>query len=324
MARRTFDVTDVAAILRNWYAGHSLTSIALRLGVDRKTVRKYVRVAVETGLSPGGPPVGDSHWADLAHSSFPELADGRLRQHTWSELDRHYDYIASALAVQPQSAVWQRLRAEHGLACSVASFRRYVAANVPDHRPPGGTAPDHRADVEYGLLGHWVDPATGHTRRVWAFVMVLARSRHMYLRPVLTIDQQSWIDAHVAAFSFFGGVPRRLAPGGLHAEAKRLWDPSANPSFGRLAARYRVELDATPVIPRAPRTMTYVRRHFWAGNTFDSPDRMLAGAVAWCHDVAGQRNLRTPYGATPLRLFEREERPALRPLPPSHPAARRG
>src|SRR5262249_15744332 len=66
--------------------------------------------------------------------------------------------------------------------------------------------------IDYGHLGYWSDPATGKRRRVWAFAMVLACSRHMFVRPVLTMDQAAWTEAHVAAFAFFGGVPRRLVP----------------------------------------------------------------------------------------------------------------
>ena len=42
MARRTFDVTDVTEILVHWYAGRSQSEVATSLGVDRKTIRKYL------------------------------------------------------------------------------------------------------------------------------------------------------------------------------------------------------------------------------------------------------------------------------------------
>jgi transposase len=45
---------------------------------------------------------------------------------------------------------------------------------------------------------------------VQAFVMVLACSRMMFVRPVLRMDQTSWCEAHVEAFAFFDGVPARL------------------------------------------------------------------------------------------------------------------
>jgi len=68
-------------------------------------------------------------------------------------------------------------------------------------RPP--VAPGEEAQVDYGLLGWWQDPAAGRVRRVWAFIMVLAFSRHMFVRPVLKMDQQAWVAAHVAAFACF-------------------------------------------------------------------------------------------------------------------------
>ena len=45
--------------------------------------------------------------------------------------------------------------------------------------------------------------------------MVLACSRHMFVRPVLRMDQRGWVAAHVAAFEFFGGCPARLVPDNL-------------------------------------------------------------------------------------------------------------
>jgi len=57
------------------------------------------------------------------------------------------------------------------------------------------------------------DPVTGRLRAIWAFAMVLCCSRHMFVRPVITMDQRAWTECHVAAFGFFGGVPARLVPG---------------------------------------------------------------------------------------------------------------
>jgi transposase len=61
-------------------------------------------------------------------------------------------------------------------------------------------------------MGRWLDPVTGRLRTVWAFVMVLACSRHMFVQPVLRMDQRASTECHVAAFGFFGGVPAWLVP----------------------------------------------------------------------------------------------------------------
>lgn len=54
MARRTFYVIDITEILAHWYAGRSQHEVAGSLGVDRKTIRRYVEPAIETGFVPVG------------------------------------------------------------------------------------------------------------------------------------------------------------------------------------------------------------------------------------------------------------------------------
>ena len=51
MARRTFDVIDVTEILVHWHAGRSLNEMSQSLGVDRKTIRKYIAPAVAAGAA---------------------------------------------------------------------------------------------------------------------------------------------------------------------------------------------------------------------------------------------------------------------------------
>ena len=41
--------------------------------------------------------------------------------------------------------------------------------------PRGEVPPGSEGQVDYGLLGRWFNPVTQRTRRVWAFVLVLAR-----------------------------------------------------------------------------------------------------------------------------------------------------
>jgi transposase len=236
MARRSFDVIDISEILIHWHAGRSQAQIAASLGVDRRTVRKYTAAAVAAGLEPGGPPLSEAEWARRAREWFPELADTRLRQVTWPTIGAHHEYITGQLeAGVTMATIWQRLRDEHGLAVSVASLRRYVAANLPEEARrsqvrvlrPQAAEPGAEAQIDYGQMGRWTDPATGRLRTVQAFVMVLACSRHMFVRPVLKMDQAAWTECHVAAFGFFGGVPARLVPENVPRNIFRLLCPAA-------------------------------------------------------------------------------------------------
>jgi hypothetical protein len=56
-------------------------------------------------------------------------------------------------------------------------------------------APGAEAQVDYGQLGRWTDPATGTRHTVHAFAMVLSCSRHLFVRPVIGMDQTGWADA---------------------------------------------------------------------------------------------------------------------------------
>jgi transposase len=331
MARRTFDVIDVAEILVHWHAGRSLNEMAGSLGVDRKTLRKYVAPAVAAGIVPGGPARSEEEWHELVRDWFPELADTRLRQVTWPAISVHHDYITGQLkAGVRMSTIHQRLRDEQGLAASVASFRRYVSANVPEEVRrsqvtvwnPRPAEAGEQAQIDYGQLGRWLDPVTGKLRVVQAFVMVLACSRHMFVRPVLAMDQRAWTECHVAAFEFFGGVPARLVPDNLKTGVDKpdLYDPKINRSYAELAAHYGCLIDPARALKprdkaRVERPMPYVRDSFWRGREFTSLAQMQGEGVRWSLDVAGRRACRPLQGAAPAAVFGAVEKDVLRPLP---------
>jgi transposase len=262
MARRTFDVIDVTEILMHWHAGRSKNEMAESLGVDRKTLRKYIAPAEAAGIVPGGPARSEEEWAELVRGWFPQLADTRLRQVTWPAISEHHEYITGQMkAGVRMSTIHQRLRDEHGLAVSPASFRRYVAANVPEETRraqvvvwnPRPSEAGEQAQIDYGQLGRWLDPVTGKLRTVQAFVMVLACSRYMFVRPVLKMDQRAWTECHVEAFEFFAGVPARLVPDNLKTGVDKpdLYDPKLNRSYAELAAHYGCLID--PARSRKPR-----------------------------------------------------------------------
>ena len=322
---------DVTEILVHWHAGRSLNEMSQSLGVDRKTIRKYVAPAAAAGIVPGGPVKTEQEWVNLVREWFPELSDARLRQVTWPAIAVHHDYITAQLkAGVRMSTIHQRLRDEHGLAASVASFRRYVAANLPEEARrsqvtvwnPYQAEAGEQAQIDYGQLGRWLDPVTGKLRTVWAFVMVLACSRHMFVRPVLKMDQRAWTECHVEAFAFFGGVPARLVPDNLKTGVDKpdLYDPKLNRSYAELAAHYGCLIDPARALkprdkPQVERPMPYVRDSLWRGREFASLEAMQAEAARWSLEVAGQRACRPLEGAAPAAVFAAVEKDALRPLP---------
>ena len=322
---------DVTEILVHWDAGRSQSEIADSLGMDRKTVKKYLTPVLAAGMAPGSGR-SQAEWSVLVRDWFPQLADTTLRQFSWPLIEPHRDYIVAQLeAGVTKATIHQRLRDEQGLTASVASVKRWIAANLPEQAlrarvtvlgedPP----PGQEAQIDYGYLGMWADPLGGHRRRVWGFVMVLCCSRHLFLRPVLRMDQQAWTACHVKAFEFFGGTPARLVPDNLKTGVIKadLYDPLLNRSYAELAAHYGVLIDPARAgkpkdKPRVERPMPYCRDSFFRGRDFPSIEAMQAAARDWSAQVAGQRSCRPLSGAAPAAVFHAVERDELQPLPRS-------
>jgi transposase len=337
MARRTFDVIDLIELYERWWAGRSQVEISASLGIDRKTIRKYLAPAVEAGLLPGRvpagrPAMGRADWRELAEGWFPQVADAGLRQVTWPAIEPHRDYVVAQLkAGVTQATIHGRLVREKGLDASVASFRRWVAAQLPEEtrrarvrvpRPPVPAGSE--AQIDYGKLGTWTPPTGGRQVAVWAFVMILSCSRYMFVRPVIRLDQHVWSEATVLAFEFFGGVPARLVPDNLKTGVERpdLYDPRINRSYGELAEHYDTLVDpARAAKPRdkarVERAMPYVRDSFWRGRDFTSLEQMQDDAVDWSVEIAGARRHPSLDGAAPAVVFAAVEKTALQPLPRS-------
>ena len=166
MARRTFDVIDVTEILMHWHAGRSKNELAASLGVDRKTLRKYIAPAEAAGVAPGGPVKSEEEWAELVRAWFPQLADTRLRQVTWPAIGVHHDYVTAQLkAGVRMSTIHQRLRDERGLAVSVQSFRRWWQRPLPEPlqraRPASRQKAAMQRQRELATPGHRRDQTAG-------------------------------------------------------------------------------------------------------------------------------------------------------------------
>jgi hypothetical protein len=135
MARKTFTVDDVVDMLDRWHRGESVTKVSASLGVDRKTVQKYLRCALAADIRPGSRTMSPADWTALIHSSHPQITEPRLRRRTWLELDPFRDQVdAQRRQGLTLEAIWRRLRRERGVAVSLASFKRWASDDRPESR----------------------------------------------------------------------------------------------------------------------------------------------------------------------------------------------
>jgi len=216
-----------------------------------------------------------------------------------------------------------------GLGVGLTSFRRWLWRELPEEAARAAATPwrpevdpGDEAQIDYGYLGRWFDEGQQRWRRVWAFVMVLAFSRHMFVRPVLSMDQRAWTACHVEAFSFFDACPARLVCDNLKTGVLKpdIYDPRLNRSYAELASHYGCLIDPARAVkpkdkPRVERQMPYVRDSLWSGREWTGPIHMVDGARRWCLEVAGVRSHRSLDGASPLSMFLSVEKEKMLVLP---------
>jgi transposase len=330
VARRRIVVADVKEILVQWDAGQGVSAIARALGYSRPTVRKYVRAARQAGLVRGGQRRRETAWEQLARSVVEQVAAIRTRGTAGAEMARFHVYLAEHLGRARLSVLFQRLRDEQGLRASWSTFYRYVAQHWPEHGKPSprptirldDPPPGEEAQIDFLYVGRWYDPEEERLRRLYAFLMTLSHSRHQFLYPVLGEDSAAWLEAHVEAFKFFGGAPKRLVPDNLSAGILRpdLYDPRANRAYGELARYYGSIIDPARVRrptdkPRVENGVNFARESFFRDRDFQSLRQMREAAAGWCSEVAGRR-IHGTTGERPLEAFLAREQMALLPLPP--------
>lgn len=236
MGRRSWHVRDIVEVYLHWQAGDAIQAIAPSLGLDRKTVRKYIRAAEAAGLDHNHPRSG-------VRQRFPELVDARVRSDCFRELDAHQEFIRDGLRTNCATTVWHRLCRQTGLGVSLSSFRRYLRLIMPEMLDPRKVtvwrpevAPGEEAQVDFGSLGLWEDPRTGKRQRIWAFALALSYSRHLFIRPVMRLDSLTWLTCHVAAFGFLEAVPQRIVLDNLKDGVLKpdLYDPQYNRAYAEL------------------------------------------------------------------------------------------
>ena len=329
MGRRRILVADVKEILVHWDAGGSISGIAHTLGYSRPTVRKYIQAAQRIGLVRGSRRLDEVGWERAARAAIAEVEPVRRLGEASRAVATYHDYLAERVGAVRLSVLHQRLRDEHQLRVSWPTFYRYARQHWPDRlraRPRvtvrlDDPPPGAEAQIDYFYVGLWQDPETQRRHRLSAFLLTLSHSRHAFLYPVLSEDAASWLDAHVAAFTFLGGTPHRLVPDNLGAAILKAdrYDPRINRAYGELVRYYGCLVDPSRVgrptdKPRVERGVDYARASFFAGRTFPSLTAMRQEAARWSLEVAGRRVHGTT-GERPLEAFLAREQAALLPLP---------
>lgn len=98
-----------------------------------------------------------------------------------------------------------------------------------------------------------VNPDTGEVRKAQIFVAVLGASNYTFACASWSQQQEDWLNAHVNAFEFFGGVPELVVPDNLKSAVSvtHRYEPTITPSYQQLAAHYQLAI--VPARPYKPK-----------------------------------------------------------------------
>ena len=97
------------------------------------------------------------------------------------------------------------------------------------------------------------DPVTGEPGPASLFVAVLGASSYTYAEATRDQQLEAWIQAHMHALEFFGGVPTLAVPDNTKTAVTRAcrYDPDLNPTYQEFAVHYG--MGVVPARPYKPR-----------------------------------------------------------------------
>lgn len=280
--------------------GHSQREIARRLGINRRTVRRlieaeepprYRREAAGSILDPLEPVIRRSL------DEYPQIRAPRM-----TEILRGHGYEGSVDLVK------RRLRELRPRAERPAQRTGYRPAQV--------------------MQFDWAEMPTrpriaGRERRVYALLATLPYSAAQTAHFSFEMTVESFLEGHVHAFEWLGGVPRECVYDNLRsAVARREGDEIRwAERFTHLRGHYAFHPTAcTPATPREKGSVEggvrYLKTGFWPLRRFGDLAELSAQYAEWRDGVANRRIHST--GRFPVAERLEAEREAARPLPPGH------
>jgi len=168
-----------------------------------------------------------------------------------------------------------------------------------------------------------VDRRTGEVREAPLFLAVLGASSYTYAEATESQELMWWVEAHIHAFEYFGGVTAITVPDNARTAVTRpcRYEPGLNPTYQEMARYY--DTAVIPARPRKPKDKAKVE-----GGVLIAQRWILAAlrnhtifsleqanrAIAEKLEELNHRRFQK-LDTTRRELFERLDRPALKPLP---------
>ena len=261
---------DILALRRQ---GFSMRYIARKLGIHRDTVKKY--------LNSGIPP------QYRKHKRKPSI------------LDPYKQIIEDYLKQDNYQATWilDRIR-QMGYSGSYETLKIYVHQIKEQLQRVAYV----RFETEAGLqaqvdLGDFqVQEPNGLVSTIFAFIMVLGFSRAMFVEFVKRCTLESFMEGHIHAFRYLGGIPAEILYDNMKnvVISRNNGKVIFNSEFLHFAHHYQYQpITCPPYSPwvkgKVERPLDYIRERFWRGYVFDSLERTNQDVLCWLDSIANQR-----------------------------------
>lgn len=243
MSQERLTLRKIREILRlKEEAGLSNRAIARACKISNSTVGEYLRRAVAAHVS-WPLPEGISE-DELYRKLFPEDTAPKEPERPLPDCE----YIQKELKKKGVTLklLWEEYKDKYPTShYQYTQFREYyhrwAKSQSPIARLPqaGGEV----MEVDYaGMILPLVNPETGEVKQVSIFVATLPASNYIYAEAQPSQEKCHWINGHVRAFAFFGGVPKILRPDNPKTGVKspHYYEPDLNPTYQELAEYYQV------------------------------------------------------------------------------------
>ena len=182
------------------------------------------------------------------------------------------------------------------------------------------TAPGEEAQVDFGYFGLTLDNE-GNKRKTWVFNMRLSYSRLDYYAKVYDQKVETFIQCHINAFEYFGGVPEYVKIDNLKAAILKanFYESVYQNLYLKFAEYYKFK--PLPCRVRQPQEkgktesgIKYVKNNFLPGRSFKSGKDLDKQLKYWLENICNSR-IHGTIRKIPKELFKAEEKDKLIDLP---------
>lgn len=318
---REVTMIEVREVLRLRGAGLPKKRVAAQLGLDPKTVRRYLTAAAAVGV-PVTATISDEDVRQILLALQP--AGGRPRGDGWTRCGEQRAAIERWLGEGLRLTKIRKLLVRQGVQIAYPTLHRFAILELQFGKtattiPVVDGEPGQELQIDTGWVGWLTLP--GQKRRFRAWIFTAVRSRHRFVYPTFEETTARAIEACEAAWEFFGGVFKVLIPDNTKAIVVEA-DPLAariTPAFLEYAQARDFHIDPARVRHaqdkgRVERAVPGVRDDCFAGEVLTTLEDARAWGRHWClNDYGLRRHSRTQ--RRPLEHFQAEEQGLLLPAP---------